>query len=78
MGYAIKTPDDEIIIASRGSEMPYGEEEEIPDSVIGNEPTWQDWIDNFKISIQGEIAQQASAKECLKVFKLTSLLIPAL
>ena len=67
VGYAIKTPDDEIIIASRGSEMPYGEEEEIPDSVIGNEPTWQDWIDNFKISIQGEIAQQASAKEFLKV-----------
>lgn len=67
VGYAIKTPDDEIIIASRGSEMPYGKEDEIPDSVIGNEPTWEDWIDNFKISIQGETAQQASAKEFLKV-----------
>lgn len=68
VGYAIKTPDDEIIIASRGSEMPYGEEDEIPDSISNNlKPTWEDWIDNFKISIQGETAQQASAKEFLKV-----------
>lgn len=68
VGYAIKTSDDEIIIASRGSEMPYGEEDEIPDSVSNNlKPTWEDWIDNFKISIQGETAQQASAKEFLKV-----------
>ena len=68
VGYAIKTSNNEIIIASRGSEMPYGEEDEIPDSVSNNlKPTWEDWIDNFKISAQCETTQQASAKEFLKV-----------
>ncbi|MBS5939132.1 hypothetical protein, partial [Clostridium sp.] len=55
VGYAIETKPGELIITSRGSEVP-GEE---------TDKGWEDWIDNVQISTKYETDQQKAAKDFL-------------
>ena len=55
VGYAIETRPGEVIIASRGSEVP-GE---------NADKGWEDWIDNVQISTKYETDQQKAAKDFL-------------
>ena len=55
VGYAIETKPGELIITSRGSEVP-GE---------SADKGWEDWIDNVQISTKYETDQQKAAKDFL-------------
>lgn len=52
VGYAIETKPGEVIIASRGSEVPGA----------NTENGWEDWIDNVQIATKYETIQQEAAK----------------
>lgn len=53
VGYAIETNTGELIIASRGSELPDEKQDR----------SWEDWTDNVEMSIEYETIQQGVARK---------------